>query len=659
MIQTARLTGTDDELRVALRDVNLPNLLVVVAQLSGDAGWLTPRYTPQPIVATQGSMFPDDTGGYADDVAAEIRAGAFELLSKLRDGQFTVPDAPSLERFNELLSFSVAEPVPPAFAAMLLEETQLTDRDAQWRDVLTQARNKHPGGVADFHVVIVGAGMSGLGMAAKLKAANIAFTVLEKNDSVGGTWYENSYPDCGVDTPNHFYSYSFERNPNWSGYFSKRDELHAYFQRCVVDFGVGDHIRLSTEVAGADYDPTTCLWRVRITGPEGRTETLSANVLISAVGQLNRPSLPDIAGLSDFAGPMFHSARWRADLNLQGKRVAVIGAGCSAVQFLPKTAAQAGSVEVFQRSPHWVSPARDYYRPVEAGLKWALNHVPYYAEWHRARMIFSFADRTWPAVNADPAWPHPERAMNETSDGMRVALTEYIRTELGAKAHLLPKCLPDYPVWGKRLIVDNNWYRTLARDNVDLVTEPIRCVTARGIETEDGQVHEADVLILGTGFKSNLFLWPMEVRGRSGTALAQQWGDAPEAFMGMSVPDFPNLFCLYGPNTNIVHGGSIIYQVECQIHYVMQCVAAMLNQGIAALEVKRDVNAQYNEEVQRISAQLAWGHPGVHSWYKNSRGRVVNNSPFSLHRYWEVTHDLALTDYELTFQGPGGKAAVA
>jgi len=271
-------------------------------------------------------------------------------------------------------------------------------------------------------------------------------------------------------------------------------------------------------------------------------------------------------------------------------------------------------------------------------------------------MIWSFADRAWPTVNADPAWLHPERAMNQASDEMRAALTAYISLELGSKQNLLSKCVPDYPVWGKRLIVDNNWYRTLARDNVDLVTDGIRRITAKGIETVDGAVHEADVLILGTGFRSNLFLWPMEVRGRSGTTLAEQWGDYPKAYKGISVPDFPNLFCLYGPNTNIVHGGSIIYQVECQIHYVMQCVAAMLDGGIDAMEVNRGVNERYNEQVQRISEKLAWGHPGVQSWYKNSQGRVVNNSPFSLHEYWEVTHELALSDYELEYSGPRGKA---
>lgn len=656
MTSHALLPGTDDDLRAALQDVNLPNLLMVVAQLTGESRWLAARYAPKPITTPEGSMFPDDSGDYAPEIAQEIREAAVAVLRRVRDGELALPAAPSLEHFHEMLAFSVAEPVPREYAAMLMEETRMVDRDAQWRGVVAEARNKRPTALEQFSVIIIGAGMSGLGMAAKLKDAGIAFTVLEKNEAVGGTWFENAYPDCGVDTPNHFYSYSFERNPNWSGYFSKRDELHAYFERCADDFGVRDRIRFGVEVSSAEYDEASQSWTVRFKGKDGIEQALHANVVVSAVGQLNRPSMPDIEGLNEFAGPMFHSARWRADVDLSGKRVAVIGTGCSAVQFLPKTAAKAGHVEVFQRTPHWVSPARDYYRPVEPGLKWALNHVPFYAEWHRARMIFSFADRTWPVVNLDPAWAHPERSMNQASEDMRGALTAYIQSELGNKAHLLEKCVPDYPVWGKRLIVDNNWYRTLARDNVDLVTTGIRRITAKGVETVDGTLHEADVLILGTGFRSNLFLWPMEVTGRGGASLAQQWGDCPEAFKGITVPNFPNLFCLYGPNTNIVHGGSIIYQVECQIHYAMQCVAAMLNQGIAALEVKANVNAQYNEDVQRRSRALAWGHPGVQSWYKNSSGRVVNNSAFSLHGYWEVTHDLDLSDYEVQFGGPEGRA---
>ncbi|MBX3705334.1 MAG: NAD(P)/FAD-dependent oxidoreductase [Pseudomonadales bacterium] len=637
------IPGNDADLRQALEDVNLPTILMVLEHLTGDPRWLSPRYQPAPIVAPEGSLFPDDSGGYSEEIAAEIRAGAFEVLTRVRDEQPALPPPPTLEQMIERMSFSVAEPVGAEFAKMLMEETGFVDRDAQWREPLQAALAGSA--VADFSVIVIGAGMSGICAAKKLKDAGIPFTMLDKNPAVGGTWYENTYPDCGVDTPNHFYSYSFERNPNWSGYFSKRDELQAYFEHCTDKFGLRDSLRLSTNVERMRYQSDEHRWYVEVTNAAGRRETLSANAVISAVGQLNRPNMPDIEGLETFAGPLFHSARWRHDVDLAGKRVAVIGTGCSAVQLLPKTAAIAAHVSVFQRTPHWVSPNRDYYRPVEKGLIWALNHIPYYGEWHRARTIFGFADRTWPAVVADPAWPTPERSLNEVNEGLRASLEAYIREQLGNRQDLAPVCTPDFPVFGKRLIVDNNWYPTIARDNVELVTTGIARITPQGVATVDGRLHEVDAIVVATGFKSNLFLWPMEVVGRSGTSLAERWGDYPRAYKGVTVPDYPNLFCLYGPNTNIVHGGGIIYQTECQVHYVMNCLAHMIRERIRAFEVREDVNDAYNEQVQAISRTLAWGHPGVQSWYKNSQGNVVNNSPFSFEAYWQLTHELQPENY--------------
>jgi 4-hydroxyacetophenone monooxygenase len=293
---------------------------------------------------------------------------------------------------------------------------------------------------------------------------------------------------------------------------------------------------------------------------------------------------------------------------------------------------------------------------VEAGQLWALNHIPFYAEFHRARMIWVFGDRVWPAVVADPDWQQTDLSMNETNHGMREALIDFIKEGLSDKTAYVDKCIPDFPVWGKRLVVDNGWYPTLARDNVALITDPITSVTATGVETVDatsGEAthHEVDALILATGFHSNQFLWPIDIIGKHGQSLAEVWGDSANAYKGVSVPDFPNLYCLYGPNTNIVHGGSIIYQVECQIHYVMQCITAMLDKSVDSLEVRAEVNEAYNNEVQAISQTLAWGHPNVESWYKNSAGRVVNNSPYSLQRFWEITHDLELDDYHLSYTG--------
>ncbi len=638
------ITATDDQIKAALLEVNLPTLLMVLDQFSEDRRWLSDRYRPAPIYVPEGELFPDDSGDYADDVADEIRSAGFELTKRLRDEGGAWPASPSLERMQEMMSFSTAGPVDRDFCAMLLEETAFVDRDTDWLPEITQAIAESK--QADFHVVIVGAGMSGICTAAKLEKAGVSYTILEKNAAVGGTWYENTYPDCGVDTPNHFYSYSFARNPDWTGYFSKRDELYRYFEQCADEFGIRDHIQFNADVRGMQYNTDSCQWTVNYVDGDGRSQQLDGNLVVSAVGQLNRPSVPPFEGLSEFKGEAFHSARWRDDVSLEGKRVAVIGTGCSAVQLVPKTADKAAHLTVFQRSPHWVSPNRDYYRPVESGLRWALKELPCYAEWHRARMIFGFMDSNWPAVPADPAWQDKERAMSEVNNAMRESLVSYMSDQLGDRQDLMAKCVPDFPVFGKRIVIDNNWYGTMARQDVTLVDNPILRFTETGIETADGTQHEFDVVIFATGFNTNRFLWPMEVVGKTGVSLDERWGETPQAYKGMLVPDYPNLFCLYGPNTNIVHGGSIIYNTECQVHYLMQCLTLMLQRGASTIEIPRADTDAYNEEVQRISKDLAWGHPGVESWYKNSDGIVVNNSPFSNLEYWQRTHDAEPERYQ-------------
>ncbi len=639
------IPGDDNELRAALNDVNLPTLLVVMTQFTGDDRWLSDRFRPAPIAVPEGGLFPDDTGNYSSDIAAEIRAGAFELIRRLRDEGGTMPPTPDVNQMRRLMEFSTAEPLEDEFCAMLLEETNFVNRDNTWKPELEKLTGGSP--VENFSVIVVGAGMSGICTGIKLKEAGINYTILEKNAAVGGTWYENSYPDCGVDTPNHFYSYSFERNANWSGYFSKRDELYAYFEGCTDQFGIRDHIQLNSEVQTMQFDAVSQSWRVTVKRQDGTVETLTANAVISAVGQLNQPAIPEFEGLGSFQGEHFHSARWRHDVSLEGKRVAVIGTGCSAVQLVPKTADTASHLTVFQRTPHWISPNKDYYRPVEAGLKWGLNHIPLYAEFHRARMIFSFMDRSWPAVQRDPAWEHKDRAMNEANDMLRESLTGYISEQLGDKQDLMKKCVPGFPVFGKRLIIDNNWYQQMAREDVSLVDEPITRFHPQGIETADGTIHEFDVVVFATGFNTNRFLWPMDVVGKSNVSLDERWGEYPQAYKGMLVPDYPNLFCLYGPNTNIVHGGSIIYNTECQVHYIMQCLVLMLERRANLLEIPQAATDEYNKEVQSLSEGLAWGHPGIKSWYKNSAGKVVNNSPFCNLEYWSRTHDVEPNRYRM------------
>jgi 4-hydroxyacetophenone monooxygenase len=381
----------------------------------------------------------------------------------------------------------------------------------------------------------------------------------------------------------------------------------------------------------------------------GREETLEARALVSAVGQLNRPRIPEIEGLEQFEGPAFHSAAWRPEAPLDGRRVAVIGTGASAFQLVPELAGRAGRLLVFQRSPAWMIPNPSYHRSVSEGKKWLLAHVPYYARWYRFLLFWPGSDGLLPSLIVDPDWPHPERSVNAANDATRVAFTEYLKSQVGDDPELLAKVVPSYPPFGKRMLQDDGrWLAALKRDDVELVTDRIARVTRDALVCENGDVHAVDAIVFATGFHANRFLWPMQIVGRGGKELAAVWGEDPRAYLGISVPDFPNLFLLYGPGTNLAHAGSIIFHSECQVRYVMGCLEALIAGGHASLECRREVADAYDARLQQALARTVWSHPGMSSWYKNRRGRVTTTSPWRLLDYWSWTREPDLADYRFS-----------
>jgi 4-hydroxyacetophenone monooxygenase len=538
----------------------------------------------------------------------------------------------------------VGQEVPPEYVPMMLEEMALDGRDARdvsFADVPRAVRER-------FRVVVIGAGMSGLLAAMKLEEAQIPYVVLEKNAGVGGTWLENAYPGCRVDVANHFYSYSFAPNHEWGEFFSQQPELRAYFERCAGESGVRERIRFRTEVLGATFDEERACWSVRVREADGREEALDASAVVSAVGQLNRPKLPDIPGVDRFAGPAFHSARWRHDVDLAGKRVAVIGTGASAFQLVPEVAKVARRLLVFQRSAPWMVPNPRYHARVSDKKKWLLRHVPYYGRWYRFLLFWPGSDGLMPSLVVDPEWPHPERSVNATNDAMRQMFVQFMADQIGDDAELLAKVTPPYPPFGKRMLQDNgSWLAALKRENVDLVTERVAEIARAGIRMADGTEHEVDAIVFATGFHANRFLWPMEVVGRGGVSLREAWGEEPRAYLGITVPRFPNLFCLYGPGTNLAHAGSIIFHSECQVRYVMGCLAALLRSGRATMECRQDAHDAYAERFDARHATLVWSHPGMGSWYKNAAGKVTTTSPWRLVDYWGWTREPDLDDYVL------------
>ncbi|MDO8211088.1 NAD(P)/FAD-dependent oxidoreductase [Conexibacter sp. CPCC 206217] len=640
---TERSTEDEQRLREGIAIANIPTLLLVLAHMTGDRRWLAAPYRP---TRTRG-LDDNHDGGLAADVQAEIRRAALVTIAAWREGRLEPAPPPTQRQLVQMLGVSMGERVPPEYAPMI--EDELAAGTGHEPDV------PHLDVPAGFEVLVIGAGVSGIAAGVELGAAGIPYAILEKRETVGGTWLENRYPGCGVDTPSALYSFSFAPN-DWSQYFALRDELHDYLERVARDNAVVERIRFQTEVLSMAWDETAQRWQVRVRTAGGAEESLSANLVISAVGAFTRPKMPSIAGLERFDGPCVHTARWPAELDLAGRRVAVIGNGASAMQLVPAIAGTAAQVTVFQRSPQWAAPFDQYHLPVPEPVRFLGREVPLYRAWYRVRSSWTFNDKVHPTLQKDPDWPHPERAVNAANDGHRKFFTRYIAEQLGARPDLMRAVTPGYPPFGKRILLDNGWYRALTRDDVELVTQPIREVTEGGVVSADGELHEADVLVCATGFDVVRFLAPIEIHGRSGETLRDAWDDDDaRAYLGLAVPDFPNFFILFGPNTQTGHGGSLIGSAEIQLHYVLDMLQQMLRAGIGSVEVRRDVYESYNARVDAAHERMVWTHPGMDTYYRNSRGRVVVNNPFRVVDYWHMTRSGDLADYVIEPRHePGG-----
>jgi 4-hydroxyacetophenone monooxygenase len=637
--EIAPIVETDAEIRAYLDDAEVPPLLPALAYLTGDLSLLRDGLRPDAL--TLG--LPQ--GGLTEAQQAEARELALEVLVRFRENGCRPAAPPSQAEILQIMEHAVGGGADMAAYLPLLEE-ELAVRGEDRRAPTWRKADVAPD--VSFEVVVIGAGMSGLLAAHRLQQSGVSFVIFEKNDDVGGTWLENSYPGCRVDNPNHNYSYSFAQRHDWPLHFSTQDVLLDYFRRCADAFGLRDRVRFSTEVQSATWSEADRRWTVEVRHPDGREERVVANAVISAVGQLNRPAFPDIRGRDSFEGATFHSARWDHGIDLRGKRVAVVGTGASAVQFIPEIAPDVGELVVFQRTPPWLAPTDDYHAEVEPGLRWLYAHVPSYSEWNRFLIFWKMGDGVLAGVRVDPEWEPKDHSVSLFNDILRQLLSGYLTQQFEARPDLLDKVLPTYPPAAKRLLRDNGvWAATLQRDNVQLITDAIREITPSGVVTTDGVAHDVDVIIYGTGFQASKFLTPMQVTGRDGVDLHEHWKGDARAYLGVTIPGFPNLFCLYGPNTNIVINGSIIYFSECGVRYVLGCLRLLLDGAHAALDVRKDVHDEFNERVDAENALMAWGWSDVNSWYKNEHGHVAQNWPFTLLEYWQRTLAPDPGEYEL------------
>jgi len=476
--------------------------------------------------------------------------------------------------------------------------------------------------------LIVGTGFGGIGMAIALRRAGLGdFVILEKQHDVGGVWRDNSYPGAACDVPSHLYSFSFEPNPNWSRVFATQAEIHNYLRHCTDKYQLRPHIRFGAEVAQASYDEYRALWTVTLRDGQ----QLEARLLITATGQLSRPLWPKLEGLGSFKGRSFHSAQWDHDYPLRGQRVAVIGTGASAIQFVPAIADEVASLKVFQRSPAYILPRPD--RAYSENEKALFRRLPWLMKLLRARIYVQYESRALGFTRL--------KGLMTLAAGLpfRRLLKQQVRD-----AALRRKLTPDYPIGCKRILLSSEYLATMSKPQVELVTEGIRRITPDGIETTDGQHHAVDALIFGTGFAATEFLAPMRITGRGGIDLNEAWQGGAQAYLGLTVPGFPNLFMLYGPNTNLGHN-SIVYMLESQIAHVLRCIQAMRKTGVDTIEVDAQRYAHYNAHVQQRLLGTVWN--GCKSWYVDASGHNSTNWPGFTWSYRWLTRHASLQAYDL------------
>ena len=481
-----------------------------------------------------------------------------------------------------------------------------------------------------MRLVIIGSGFAGLGMAIQLKKAGYHdFVILEKDDDLGGTWRDNRYPGCACDVPSHMYSFSYELNPDWSRMFAPQEEIWAYLRRCADKYELAPHIRFGSTVDALEWDDEARHWRVVLT--DGTV--LTPKAVVSGMGALHVPSLPSIPGAERFAGTMFHSARWDRTCDLTGKRVAVIGTGASAVQFVPQIAEDVESLRVFQRTPPWIQPKPDFVLP-----GWA-------------RGVFRYVPGAQRAFRNAIYWVLEARALGFTIDPKLMAPQEKV-----ARAHiarqvpdpvLRAKVTPDYTIGCKRILLSSDYYPALTRPNVDVVTEGIAEITETGLVTADGTAHDVDVIIYGTGFKVTDALADQHIVGRGGQKIQDAWADGIEAHHGITIAGFPNLFMLLGPNTGLGHN-SVVFMIESQVQHVLSCLRLLSEEKAEAIEVRPRAQRRFNDRLQRRLRKAVWNEGGCKSWYLDEHGVNRTIWPGFSFEYWARTRRARRRDYDLS-----------
>ncbi|MCB2073103.1 MAG: NAD(P)/FAD-dependent oxidoreductase [Novosphingobium sp.] len=630
------LAATDDVIEDAVRYADPMVLRGLLYQLTGDEEILSIRAAPL------GEAGAYTAAGGIQVVPGEsdvrrLQAKAVSFLKATRDAGAVNVDLGPSERLFDSLALTAGEEIPDAEREMWMEQTALDPwvRGVSWKKPPPKAERE------EFLVGIIGAGLSGLAAAVHLKRAGIPYVVLEKNDEVGGTWYENRYPGARVDSPSRSYTHLFGVSFPYPYNFCPRDENMKYMRWVADNFDLRENISFETEVSSVIWNEAERVWDVAADTPSG-DRTWKFNAVISCVGFLSRPNMPEIEGMESFEGSSCHTAQWLEDFDVTGKRIAVIGSGASGYQTTPELAKLAEHIYLFQRTPSWCFENPMYVTPLPEQSLWLDRNFPYYVNFARFRLSWLYGPRNVEAsARVDPNFSDPHAA-SEANKASRDARVAYIREKLAGRPDLIEKMIPPAPPMSSRPIMidtEDSIYEALMRDNVTLVTKGIEKITPAGI-VSDGEEIPVDVIVYATGFKANDFLWPMEIRGRDGVRVEELWAkDGARAYIGSMLPGFPNFFMAYGPNTNNFGGFQIIDLLEIEIRFALHCIAGLIERQKRAVDVTTDAYWRFNEELDRNEQRMIYMDPRVNNYYRNEYGRSAVNGPLDFRRMWNWLRD--------------------
>lgn len=623
-------------LRAAVEALDPVVALLALVHLTGDRSLLAshgPAFDGVPRAG--GSSFSAKAEQAAKEpdapVVADIRA---RLIAEMESNPQAVITSPDPALFKQMAEFCLDREISPDGLGM--------GREAAGFAVGVGGIEATRVPPEDFEVLIVGAGMMGIVAAVRLKAAGFRFRMIERNTGVGGTWFNNTYPNVAVDTPSVEYSISFAQNSSWSKYYPRGGEYREYLDGVARKFRIFDQIDFETEFTGCSWDAEALQWVVT-TMRGGEQATYRARAVVMALGFLTRPSFPKVEGLDRFKGPVVHGGYWDDSVDLAGKKIVVVGTGASSAQISTGLADRASHLTVLQRQPNYMMPDPRVLQQVEPDQLWALENIPYVTQWQRLQWFSSMMTRTATPAQIDPEFRARTGGVSEMNEGARRLSIGYMEQKFKDRPDLMEKVRPDFPFFSKRPILDCGYYDTLLRPDVDLVTGELKSCEAEAIVLSDGSRIECDALVLATGYTLEYFA-DFDITGRGGVDLQDLWNPLPYAYKGMEVPGFPNFFITAGPNSGLASSHTVL--AEQQVHYVVECLKRMVEDDLATIEVTEKACAEFNAMLQERLENTIWMQSGAaHGYYRHHTGKIVLGFPGPNVEYWKMLRQPDMADY--------------